>query len=217
MAGVSVLPETLTVAPASVVCGVIVTITGRYRWAVWSGWVLTTLGLGLLCLQDVHTKTVEWVFLNLIAGLGTGLLFPAMAFAIQASASNADMAFAVSMFSFFRAFGQSIGVAIGGVIFQNQLKKELLKFPELASKAGEYSKDAASLVQILKTMPADLPARLHIITSYAAALKIVWAVLCGFGAVALVASLFTEGLSLDRELETEQGFQHAEKVLDEEK
>ncbi|KAI9812669.1 MAG: hypothetical protein M1826_002791 [Phylliscum demangeonii] len=214
MAGVSVMPETLTVAPVSVVCGVVVSITGRYRWAIWSGWLLTTVGMGLLCLLDVPTKTVEWVLLNLIAGVGTGLLFPAMAFAIQASATDHDMAFAVAMFSFFRAFGQSVGVAIGGVIFQSELRKQLLKFPELVAHAADLSKDASGLVEVIKTMPHDLPAHIHLVSSYAAALRIVWAVMCAFGGLALVASLFTRGLSLDRALVTEQGFQHDAKARD---
>ena len=83
-------------------------MSGRYRWAIWGGWVLTTLGCGLLYLLDVNTTTPAWIFLNLVVGLGTGMLFPSMMFAIQASSTNADLAFAVAMFSFFRAFGQAV-------------------------------------------------------------------------------------------------------------
>lgn len=211
------MPATLTVAPAAVVVGIAVTITGRYRWAIWSGWFLTTLGMGITVLLDVETKTVEWIFLTLVPGLGLGILFPSMAFAVQASSSDADMAFAVALFSFFRAFGQSIGVAVGGVIFQNELRKELLKFPALVSLADEYSQDAASLVQIIKAMPKDLPLRAQIVESYAQALQIVWAVMCAFAGLGLVSSFFTRGLSLDRALVTEQGFLHDEKIPDEEK
>ncbi|KAI9883386.1 MAG: hypothetical protein M1823_004854 [Watsoniomyces obsoletus] len=214
-AGVALLPETLTVAPASVLVGVVVSITGRYRWGLWLGWIFTTVGMGVLTLQDPDTPTVEWVWLNLIAGLGTGVLFPSMAFAVQASSTDKNMAWAVSMFSFFRAFGQSVGVAVGGVVFQNQIRRRLLEFPALASRASEYSKDAASLVQIMKLLPPD-EAR-DVAIAYADALKIVWAVMCAFGGVALFASLLTEGLSLDRELVTEQGYKHSTPIADEEK
>ncbi len=95
-------------APASVVVGIAVTMTGRCRWAIWAGWILTTLGCGLLYLLDVHTPTAAWISLNLVVDLGTGMLFPSMQFAIQASSSNADLAFAVSMFTFFRSFGQAV-------------------------------------------------------------------------------------------------------------
>lgn len=106
-AGIAVFPETFTVAPASLIMGIIVSRTGHYRWGVWGGWLLTTLGMGLLCLLDVNTSTSCWVILNLVGGLGMGSLFSAMAFAIQASAcaTGEDMGFAISMFTFFRALG----------------------------------------------------------------------------------------------------------------
>jgi hypothetical protein len=86
MAGVAVFPQTFTVAPASVAVGIIGTVTGRFRWAVWSGWVLMTLGMGLMYLLDVHTSTVKWVFINLVAGLGAGMLFPSMSYGVQVCA-----------------------------------------------------------------------------------------------------------------------------------
>ncbi|KAL8880903.1 MAG: hypothetical protein Q9198_001787, partial [Flavoplaca austrocitrina] len=155
ISGVALFPETFTVAPASVIVGILITVTGRYRWAIWGGWVLTVLGTGVLYLLDVDTSTVKWIFINLVGGLGMGMLFPSMAFAIQASQTNEDLAFAIAMFSFFRAFGQAIGVAVGGTVFQNQMKSKLLTYPALASKAEEYSKDASSLVQIIKSMQDD--------------------------------------------------------------
>lgn len=216
ISGVAIFPETFTVAPISVLAGFLVTLTGRYRWALWSGWVLTTFGVGILYLLDVNTTVVSWIFLNLTCGIGMGLLFPSMAFAIQASSTNKDLAFAVAMFSFFRAFGQAIGVAVGGTVFQNQMKKKLLSYPLLASRADEYSRDASSLVQIVKTMPAGL-AKSQLIQSYADALKIVWVTMCGMSALALILSLWTKGLDLNKPLETEQGFRDEDKIQDDEK
>jgi len=89
---------------------------GKYRWAVWTGWFFTTFGYGLLIYIKADSKTVEWVFLNLVGGIGTGMLFPAMAIATQAATTSEDAAYAITIFSFLRAFGQTLGVAIGGVI-----------------------------------------------------------------------------------------------------
>lgn len=215
ISGVAIFPETFTVAPVSVVVGFLVTYTGRYRWALWSGWVLTTLGLGILYLLDTDTSVVAWIFLNLVCGIGMGLLFPSMAFAIQASSTNADLAFAVAMFSFFRAFGQAIGVAVGGTVFQNEMKKQLLGYPLLASKAVEYSADASGLVQIIKKFPEGM-AKTQLIQSYADALKIVWITMCALSGLALILSLWTKGLDLNKPLETDQGFRE-KKTIDIEK
>ncbi|KAI9852378.1 MAG: hypothetical protein M1838_000900 [Thelocarpon superellum] len=214
LSGVALFPQTFTVAPASVIVGIIVSRTGHYRWSLWSGWVLTCGGMGLLYLLDVNTSTVSWIFLNLVAGLGTGILFPSMAFSIQASVPTKDVAFAVALFSFFRAFGQSIGVAVGGTIFQNEMRRKLLTHPILAGDADQYATDAASLVQVINQMDVANPQRTPLVQSYADALKTVWLVMCALAAVALLTSFFVKSYSLDQAHDTEQGFQHQRKPKD---
>ena len=205
IAGVSLFPDTFTVAPAAMMTGILVSVTGKYRPAIWIGWGLAVLGAGLFHLMDVNTSVVQYIFLNLPYGVGMGMLFPATSFPIMAANLNKDQAFAVSMYTFVRSFGQAIGVAIGGVIFQNQMKKKLLTYPLLASQADQYSQDAAGLVRILKTLPDDL-AKLQLRTAYADSLKVIWAVLAGLSAAAFILSLFIEEIPLDRALETEHGF-----------
>ncbi|EPS40779.1 hypothetical protein H072_5333 [Dactylellina haptotyla CBS 200.50] len=219
LAGVSVFPQTFTVAPASVVVGIIVSVTGKFRWAIWTGWALTILGVGLLYLLDVNTPTVSWIFLNLVSGLGTGMLFPSMAMAIQAAAPANDTGYAVAMFSFLRAGGQTFGVAIGGMAFQNFLKAKIRTFPELAPLADEYAKDAAALVEVIKSLPFGQEDQLreHLVWAYAAALKNVWLVFLAFAIIGGAVSIFTEELSLNREHETDQGFKRKEKPIDAEK
>jgi len=211
--GIAVFPETFTVAPASIVVGIITSITGRYKWALWVGWVLTVLGMGLLYLQDVHTSTAAWVFLNLVPGLGTGILFAGMGIAIPSSAAAIDSAYAVAFFSFFRAFGQGVGVAIGGTIFQNMVQKKLQAYPLLAPFAAEYSKDAAGLVQVIKAMQPGL-AKTQLVQAYADSIKVIWVTMCGLAGVALVTCFFVREYSMDMQLQTEQGFKHHGKTGD---
>jgi hypothetical protein len=46
--GIAIFPFTFTVAPAAVIVGLIITKTSRYRPSLWTGWFLTTFGMGLL-------------------------------------------------------------------------------------------------------------------------------------------------------------------------
>ncbi|KAJ9648613.1 hypothetical protein H2201_000944 [Coniosporium apollinis] len=216
-AGVALFSQTFVVPVMSIVTGTAISITGHWRWAVWTGWFLTTLGCGILIKLEEDTSTVGWVFMNIISGLGTGMLFPSMAMATQASASNEDQAHAVAMFTFIRAFGQTVGVAVGGVIFQNQMKKQLLMYPLLADMAEEYSRDASGLVEIIKHMPDGLEQKLQLRIAYTDALERVWYVLCVISFIAFVASFWIRPLALDRALETEQGFIHEQKETDAEK
>jgi hypothetical protein len=215
--GVAAFPQTFTVAPAAVIVGFIVAKVGKYRWAIWLGWALTTFGIGLMILLDVRTSIPAWIFLNLVGGIGLGILYPALAYGVQASSTDENMAYAVTLSGFFRSFGQTIGVAIGGSIFQNQLKKKLLAYPLLAPLADHYSKNANSMVGVIKAMPSDSLIKAQLIQAYADALKIVWVVCCAFAAIAFVASFWTEELDLNRALVTEQGFVHERKHKDEEK
>ncbi|MCJ1462347.1 hypothetical protein MMC07_000947 [Pseudocyphellaria aurata] len=203
--GVAVFPETFTVAPASIIVGVTISITGRFRWAIWTGWFLTVLGMGLLCNLTPDTSIPAWIFMNLVPGVGLGTLYSSLAYATQASADQVDVAFAAAMYTFSRSVGQSIGVAIGGTIFQSQFRTKLTAYPTLARNATELARDASGLIQIIKAMPKDLPERRMIVDAYAESLKIVWAVMAGLAFVALVLSGLTKGLDLNKPQVTEQG------------
>lgn len=72
--GVAVFPQTFTIAPTTIVVGIVISKTGRFRWAIWTGWFLTVLGMGLLCLLDVSTAVPAWIFLNLVPSFGLGCL-----------------------------------------------------------------------------------------------------------------------------------------------
>ncbi|KAJ5591937.1 uncharacterized protein N7459_002306 [Penicillium hispanicum] len=204
LSGVALFPETFTVAPSAIVVGILITVTGHYRWAIWLGWVISTVGLGLMCLIKVTTSTYGWILLNIVAGFGLGILFPSLGYAVQASARPENLSIAVAMFSFFRALGQAIGVAVGGVVFQNRMYSNLLKYPALAPMAKPYSQDASGLVQVIKAME-DGATKTHLKEAYTDSLRIVWIVCCAISGVALLFSLMTEAYDIDRAMETTQG------------
>jgi MFS family permease len=191
-------------APSATITGGMIARTGKYRLAVWSGWAITILGVGILHLMDAETSVVKWIFLNAASGIGIGILFSSLAIAAQASASDAEMATAASLNPFFRALGQSLGIVLGSAVFQNQMKKHLSSYPELRDKAAEYAIDAVGLAQKIKKMPLQSLERQHIIDSYVSSLRILWYTLMALGIVAGLASLFTSALSLDRQSSIEE-------------
>lgn len=204
ISGVALFPETFTVAPSAVIVGWLITYFGAYRWAIWSGWAISTLGLGVMCLIKVDTSIPAWVFINLISGLGLGFLLPSLTFAVQASVGSENLAIAVAMFSFLKALGQTLGVAVGGVVFQNQIRKNLLRYPALAPKADQYSQDASGLVQVIQKME-DSQNKEDLRTAYTDSLRMVWAVCCALCGLALLSSFLTESYDVDQALRTVQG------------
>lgn len=203
LSGVALFPETFTVAPGAFIVGTLISRTGHYRWAVWSGWSITTLGLGLLYMLDVDTSTVKWIFLNLVVGLGLGFNYSALGVTLQAATTEEDMTSAVAMFTFFRLLGQALGVVIGGVVFQNQIKSRLSKTPALAPLADEYSKDGSGLAALIRILP-DSPTKPPLVQAYADSCKMIWAVFCAIAGFALLSSLVLKRLSLDRQFVSPQ-------------
>ncbi|KAK3646026.1 hypothetical protein LTR22_014461 [Elasticomyces elasticus] len=206
MSAVDLFPGTFTVAPAAIVVGILIS-----KFGIWSGWTLVLIGMATRVVLHVHASTATWVIVNLISGIGLGMLIPSLTFAVQAAVPNKDQAYGVSLFTFFRAFGQCVGVAIGGAIFQNSMKREISRHASIAEHASEWSAEASSLVQVIKHMEHGV-ARDDLLESFANALIVVWMVMVALSAVALILSLGTQHYDLDRPLETDQGLQETEKI-----
>lgn len=184
--------------------GIIAARTGHYRWSVWAGWVLTTAGAGLLWLLQPHTSVVQWIFINLPIGVGTGMLFPAMALSIQAACEPSFNGHASAFYSFLRGVGQSIGVAISGVIFQNVFRRKLLELPAFVALADQYSRDATIVVGVIKAMPEGAD-KSDLIQAYADSLRIIWISLLAFAAAGMFLSATIKGYTLNQEHVTKQG------------
>ena len=179
VAGVAMFPETFTVIPAAMVIGGVSSKTGSYRWASWGGWAMTALGTGLLYLLDAEASVAKWVLINIVAGFGLGMLYPGTVIAVMASCPQEHVAMAAGMSSFFRTVGQSIGVVVGGPIFQNRLQATLQReSSRLSMLASQYARDATGIVEIMKDMPVGSEKQ-DLKTAYADALKPVWATMCG--------------------------------------
>lgn len=193
LSGVGLIAFGAAVIPVSVVTGLSITKYGYYRWALWLGWAVSILGLGLLTTLDVETSTAAWVFISICAGVGQGLLLVSHLAAMRASCSREDKAFAVSMYAFLRSFGLALAVILSYAAFQNFLRTRLLS----DGLPAEIASDFEGYVQVIQGLPADSPEKLAIQLAYAWAFKMLFATLtgiCGFGGL---LSLFVEHLTTD--------------------
>lgn len=110
-------------------------------------------------------------------------------------------------------------MAIGGVIFQNRLTAILLDSSNtvLVANAEDWARDASALVEVIKALH-DQAIKQELVTAYVDSLRVIWEVMCAFSSVMFLLSVaFTKDISLDRKLETDQGFIHERKASDEER
>ncbi|PGH10050.1 hypothetical protein GX51_00317 [Blastomyces parvus] len=197
--GISALPITSSLVPASVFVAAMIARTGRFRWAIWAGWVLTTLSTGLLLLLDAKTKTAVWATVLVFLGFGHGLILSALNLGVQAISTVNNVAHAVMMYSFLRAVGAALGVGMGGTIFQNVMSQSL-------SDAGlptEISKNAEAYIETLHNLPLFSPFKFGVIECYVKGIQGVFAVMTGFSGLAMFLSFLIAWHSMDKDFEAE--------------
>jgi MFS family permease len=201
-ASVGLLPAVVFVLPGSVVVSSLITRFGRYRWAIWVGWVFTTIGCGLLILLDENTVTAVHATALSVLGLGLGMVLSALNFASQASVTDTkDSGRAAAMYAFMRTMGFTIGVAFGGTIFQNLLKQRLRELG--VAQADNIATHAEGFVEeILRQLPLSEPLRAPALEAYAYGFQGVFIAMTAVSGVALVGSAFVKHFELDKTLES---------------
>ena len=210
-AGLAAFPETFTVAPAAIIAGLTISRTGTYVWTLRTGWILTTAGMGLLCVLQRGTPTYAWILLNLVPGIALGMLVPAGGTAIQAATDPKDSGHAISMFYMIRGCGQTVGVAIGSTIFRYQLADVLRSSNFLETGGSEVGAEATveGLLRILRGLKESGADNRELIEGIVKALRVVWGVGCALAGIATVASFWMRAYSLDKkgrveDVETQQ-------------
>ena len=210
--GLAMMPITGALLPSSVIVGRLMAKFGRFRWAVWSGWIITTTGTGLLILLDADLKAAGWVLIFIVVGLGHGFVLMSLNVAIQAMAEIRHVADAAAMYTFTRTFGMCIGVAIGGTVFQNRLSDHL----SARHLPTAVAKNAEGFTERLKDLPRSSPEYHAYIAAYAEGFQNVFQVLTAVAGLAGILSLFIKRYSMDKDLGSEHVLQRGVKKQQEE-
>ena len=197
--GVALIPITGALLPVSVVIGRLLTRFGRFRWAIWLGWAVIITGTGFLILLDVNIAVHAWVLIFVVVGVGHGLILMSLNFSVQAMASTRNVAYAAAMYTFTRTFGMCLGVAVGGAVFQNELKKRLGDSHLQTSVAN----DAEGFIASLKTFPQSSPEYQSYILAYADSFQTVFVVLTAIAGLGGLLNLFIKEYTMDKELDSE--------------
>ncbi|KAJ9658089.1 hypothetical protein H2198_003927 [Neophaeococcomyces mojaviensis] len=201
--GVSILPATVLLLPGSAIVSGLITRFGKFRWAVWAGWTISTLASGLYLLWDEKTSTPVWAVCECLFGLGMGMILSSVNFSIQAVVEPEDAGQAAAMYAFMRSIGMTLGVAIGGTVFQNLMKQELVRLG--VENAMQITKNAESFIEQLRQLRQpgqEALLRQNILDGYTHGFRGVWAVMTGICALGLVVSLFIKRGNLDRALQS---------------
>lgn len=196
--GTSIFPATTLLLPGSAIVSGLISRTGRFRWAIWAGYATSTLATGLFVLWDDKTRTAVWAVCMCLFGLGMGMVLSSVNFSVQAVVEPEDCGQAAAMYAFMRSIGMTLGVAVGGTVFQNVMKGKLKELG--VDNATEIAKHAEGFIQQLKHLSTDGAEdvlRRNVMAGYVHGFRGVWivmTVLCGLG---LLVSLLIKKGNLD--------------------
>ena len=214
--GLLLLPFIVPGAIAGVICGYLIHRNGHFRWIIWLGNVLLTLGFGLFISLDAYTPIGRLVGFLVIAGLGSGILFEAPLIAVQSQVEQKNVATATSTLSFIRNMSLTISVVIGGTIFQNTmdtqagfLKAAGLPQDALDKLAGESAMANVHLPSTFSNKAWEIAAK----EAFAYATRNMWITYAVFAGCGVVASAFVGKAHLSTEhVETVTGLQREKKA-----
>ncbi|KAG9203476.1 hypothetical protein G6514_002843 [Epicoccum nigrum] len=196
-AGIDIFPAVCFLVPGSIIVSVLTARLGRFRWAIWLGWAITTTACGLFIIFDLQTKEVVIYVALAIFGIGTGMVLTSVNVGIQAISKVEDCAMAASMYGFFRSLGMPIGVALSGTVFQNAMSSKLTAF----GLPTQIAHDSEQYIFHLRVM-AEGAEKSAILESYIHGFHAVFIFVTAISASALIVSFVIRKFSMDKVLLT---------------
>jgi EmrB/QacA subfamily drug resistance transporter len=190
--GLQILPVMAGLLITSIGSGQLITRTGHYKIFPIVGTAVMTIGLYLLSTMDAATTTATASLYMFVLGLGLGLVMQVLVLAIQNAVDYEFLGVATSGATLFRSIGGSVGVAILGAIFANQLSGNLAD--DLPSGAPR----AVSAGSLDPIAIAKLPGPIHdaFIHAFSDSLNTVFAVAAVIAALSFLLTFWIKQLPL---------------------
>ncbi|KAG9002658.1 hypothetical protein FRB90_011342 [Tulasnella sp. 427] len=214
--GISMFGNAFTIAPGAIAAGATAAIFSSYRPQNAIGWVLTSVGVGLLSLLKSSSSKAEWIGYQLIEGIGLGFLFTAPQFPVLAPLPVTETAHALAFFTFIRSFAQTWGVTIGATILQNELKQRLPQaflegLDSSAQKGIEITYAAVPLIHSLEE-----PIKTEVKKAFVGSLRVIWLVMAGIGAAGILVVFGMKDLVMHEVTNEDWGLKEEDSNRDEE-
>ncbi|KAJ1672841.1 hypothetical protein EV182_006386, partial [Spiromyces aspiralis] len=192
--GVRILPVQLSIALSGLITGQIISRFGHLRLMTVTGFVLATVGAGLVTLLRPDSGTDKQIGYLILSGIGAGIVLQTTTVIAQAAVKPQLMAVSTTLLLFTQTIGAVFGLAISGAVLANALHPRL---QAIGSQHPEYahtltaSQDNVSLIWD-PGFPADV--RRDAIYAYSESLHKVFIAMIPLSAFGFLASLVLKRL-----------------------
>jgi MFS family permease len=123
--GVIMTPMILTLVPASIISGQIVSRTGKYKKLAIIGMAMATAGLLALSTLDASSSNRDLIVRMILVGAGLGVGMPIFNLIVPNAFPHSRLGVATSSVQLFRSIGATLGVAVLGSVLNNRLSTHL--------------------------------------------------------------------------------------------
>ncbi|KAJ7278817.1 major facilitator superfamily domain-containing protein [Mycena rebaudengoi] len=179
-------------APTNIIAGITISRTKHYRPHLWFSWCLIMVASGLLSTLTADSSRSKAIGFEALIGAGIGVLTTATYFPVLAPLPISENAHALAFLTFTRAFGQVWGITIGATVLQNRLARDLP--PSFHGLFPQGTQIAYAVIPLIPQLPTEVATATR--EAFASALRVMWQVMIGIGALGLLVSLAMKHLPL---------------------
>ncbi len=127
ISGLYLTPMTIGIVIASITSGIIMSKTGKYKFMLYIGIVVASVGIYMLSHITVSSGMLGTVVSMLITGLGLGIFFPVLNIVAQNAFPVAQIGVVTGTLQLFRTIASAIGLSIMGSFMNNFFISALVK------------------------------------------------------------------------------------------
>ncbi|GAB2623495.1 MDR family MFS transporter [Pseudactinotalea suaedae] len=197
--GAIVMPMSVAMIALSIVIGMLITRTGKYKAFMVAGTVLMIAGFVLLTQLHYGSSYLQLIVAMVVLGLGLGATMQTYTLVVQNTSEHRDLGVATSATQFFRSAGGTVGIAVLGTVMAGRLQTAIGDHldPAAAAQLPEGTSigiDAVLDPEVLAQLPDPIEEAIRL--GLADALHQVFLVAIPLVVVAFLATLFIKAVPL---------------------
>lgn len=198
--GLILMPMSVAMIGLSIVSGLVITRTGRYKLQTVVGILIMGVGYWMLARLDYGAKQLDLTLAMVVFGIGLGMALQVYTLIVQNASQRKDLGVATASTQFFRNVGSTVGIAVFGTIMTSGLTANIVSHlpagaaAQMASSGKELGAGSVLDPSALAQLPPVIATGIK--QGLADSLHLVFLLGLVPWAVALVATLFIKELPL---------------------
>jgi hypothetical protein len=205
----STLPICCLIVAMSVVVSLLIDWSRKYRIAMWSGWAIATIFLGLSYTISAESSRAHIYAFQTLLGAGLGTALVSTQIAVLASVTRVDHdGLAAGMLITSRFAGSLLGLTVCSTVFSSMFQNGLSSLKDLPEQIAALNdpSQAVGFIPRLREINVSEDTMRVVTGAYEKAFQTIWVVLAAFSALGALLSVLTREYSLEKDDVGRQGF-----------